>query len=57
MREDLFTVVSELFLTDTAKYADIILPAAMQGEQLDLMVTWGHLYLMLNTPAVGPELM
>ena len=43
-REDLFTVVSELFITDTARYADILLPATMQGEQYDLMVTWGHLY-------------
>ncbi|MHC2020388.1 molybdopterin-containing oxidoreductase family protein [Methylobacterium sp. CM6247] len=53
MREDLFTVVSELFVTDTAKYADIVLPATMQAEQLDIMVTWGHLYLMLNTPAIA----
>ncbi|MBX9930938.1 MAG: molybdopterin-dependent oxidoreductase [Methylobacterium sp.] len=52
-REDLFTVVSELFVTDTAKYADILLPATMQGEQLDIMVTWGHLYLMLNQPAIA----
>ena len=52
LREDLFTVVSELFVTDTARYADLILPAAMQGEQYDLMVTWGHLYMMLNRPAV-----
>lgn len=52
MREDLFTVVSELFITDTAKYADILLPATMQAEQFDLMVTWGHLYLMLNQPAI-----
>jgi anaerobic selenocysteine-containing dehydrogenase len=52
MREDLFTVVSELFVTDTAKYADLILPATMQGEQYDLMVTWGHLYMMLNQPAI-----
>ena len=52
MREDLFTVVSELFITDTARYADLLLPAAMQAEQLDLMVTWGHLYLMLNQPAI-----
>jgi anaerobic selenocysteine-containing dehydrogenase len=51
-REDLFTVVSEQFLTDTAKYADIILPAAMQAEQYDLQVTWGHLYVMLNQPAI-----
>lgn len=53
-REDLFTVVSELFINDTAKYADILLPAAMQAEQYDLMVTWGHLYLMLNQPAIRP---
>jgi anaerobic selenocysteine-containing dehydrogenase len=51
-REDLFTVVSELFVTDTARYADILLPASMQGEQYDLMVTWGHLYMMLNQPAI-----
>ncbi|MGI9302854.1 MAG: molybdopterin-containing oxidoreductase family protein [Gammaproteobacteria bacterium] len=53
-REDLFTVVSELFVTDTAKYADILLPATMQAEQYDLMVTWGHLYAMLNQPAIEP---
>ena len=52
MREDLFTVCSELFLTDTAKYADILLPATMQAEQYDIMVTWGHLYLQLNLPAI-----
>jgi anaerobic selenocysteine-containing dehydrogenase len=51
-REDLFTVVSELFLTDTARYADIILPSTLQGEQYDLQVTWGHLYVMLNQPAI-----
>jgi anaerobic selenocysteine-containing dehydrogenase len=51
-REDLFTVVSELFLTDTARYADIILPSALQAEQYDLQVTWGHLYVMLNQPAI-----
>lgn len=53
-REDLFTVVSELFITDTARYADLLLPATMQAEQLDLMVTWGHLYVMLNQPAILP---
>jgi anaerobic selenocysteine-containing dehydrogenase len=51
-REDLFTVCSELFLTDTAKYADILLPSTMQAEQYDIMVTWGHLYIMLNQPAI-----
>jgi anaerobic selenocysteine-containing dehydrogenase len=53
-REDLFTVVSELFVTDTAKYADLLLPATMQAEQYDLMLTWGHFYLMLNQPAIPP---
>jgi anaerobic selenocysteine-containing dehydrogenase len=53
-REDLFTVVSELFITDTALYADIILPATLQAEQYDLQVTWGHLYVMLNQPAIEP---
>jgi anaerobic selenocysteine-containing dehydrogenase len=51
-REDLFTVVSEHFVTDTARYADLLLPATMQAEQLDIMVTWGHLYLSLNQPAI-----
>lgn len=53
-REDLFMVTSELFITDTAKYSDIILPAAMQAEVYDLMVTWGHLYASLNQPAIKP---
>ena len=51
-REDLFTVVSELFITDTASYADIILPACMQAEQTDLMWSWGHHYLTMNLPAI-----
>ncbi|CAN5562234.1 molybdopterin-dependent oxidoreductase [soil metagenome] len=54
MRDDLFTVVSEHFVTDTAKFADLILPATMQAEQLDIMVTWGHLYISLNQPAIDP---
>ena len=53
-REDLFTVVSEHFLTDTALYADIVLPATTQLEQLDVMFSWGHLYLAFNEPAVAP---
>jgi len=53
-REDLFTIVSELCMTDTARYADIILPATLQAEQYDLAVTWGHLYVMLNQPAISP---
>ena len=53
-REDLFTVVSEQFLTDTADYADIVLPATTQLEQFDIMFSWGHLYLSLNKPAIEP---
>jgi anaerobic selenocysteine-containing dehydrogenase len=54
-REDLFTVVVEQFLTDTARYADVVLPATTQIEQLDLAISWGHLYLALNQPAIAPR--
>ncbi|MBD1893007.1 molybdopterin oxidoreductase family protein [Coleofasciculus sp. FACHB-SPT9] len=53
-REDLFTVVSEQFMTDTADYADILLPATTQVENLDLMFSWGHTYVTLNMPAISP---
>ena len=53
-REDLFTVVAEHFLTDTAKYADIVLPAAMAGEAEDMMWSWGHFYFTYNEKAVEP---
>lgn len=53
-REDLFTVVSEQFVTDTARYADIVLPATTQLEQFDVMFSWGHLYLSLNAAAIAP---
>jgi anaerobic selenocysteine-containing dehydrogenase len=53
-RDDLFTVVSEQFITDTALYADIVLPATTQLEQFDIMFSWGHLYLTLNEPAIAP---
>jgi len=53
-RENLFTVVSDHFLTDTARYADIVLPATTQLEQLDIMFSWGHFYVSLNTPAIEP---
>lgn len=42
-RDDLFTVVHELFLTDTARYADIVLPATSQLKQVDLHKPYGHL--------------
>ena len=53
-REDLFTVVAEHFITDTAKYADIILPSAMAGEAEDMMWSWGHFYFTYNEKAIDP---
>jgi anaerobic selenocysteine-containing dehydrogenase len=53
-REDLFTVVSEQFLTDTADYADIVLPATTQLEQFDIMFSWGHCYVSINNQAIEP---
>lgn len=53
-REDLFTVVHEQFITDTARYADYVLPATTQIEHLDLMASWGSPYLELNVPAIAP---
>ncbi|MCP9618879.1 molybdopterin-dependent oxidoreductase [Nocardia otitidiscaviarum] len=53
-REDLFTVVLEHFATDTVDYADIVLPATMQPEHLDVLAGYGHLYLVWNEPAVAP---
>ena len=54
-RDDLFTVVHDLFVTDTALYADYVLPATSQIEHLDLSPAWGHLYLALNRPAIAPR--
>jgi anaerobic selenocysteine-containing dehydrogenase len=53
-REDLFTVVLEHFQTDTADYADIVLPATTQLEHFDVHRSYGHTYVMLNTPAIRP---
>jgi anaerobic selenocysteine-containing dehydrogenase len=53
-REDLFTVVVEQFQTDTADYADIVLPATTQLEHFDIHRAYGHLYLLLNRPAIAP---
>jgi anaerobic selenocysteine-containing dehydrogenase len=53
-REDLFTVVLEHFLTDTADHADYVLPATTQLEHWDAHGTYGHIYAMLNQPAVAP---
>ena len=54
-REDLFTVVHEQFITDTALYADIVLPATTQFEHLELMPAWGTTYVSLNAPAIEPR--
>ncbi|HZJ67936.1 MAG TPA: molybdopterin oxidoreductase family protein [Kofleriaceae bacterium] len=53
-RDDLFTVVVDHFLTDTTRYADIVLPATMQIEHKDLLIAYGHLYLSWNEPAAAP---
>jgi anaerobic selenocysteine-containing dehydrogenase len=53
-REDLFTVVHEQFQTDTADYADILLPATTQLEHFDLHGSYGHLYVQTNEPAIAP---
>ena len=53
-REDLFTVVHDLFQTDTADYADILLPAPSHMEQLDIHKSYGHLFLQVNQPAIDP---
>ncbi len=53
-REDLFTVVLEHFQTDTADYADYILPATTQLEHWDIHPAYGHTDVMLNRPAIAP---
>ncbi|OEH84752.1 oxidoreductase [Desulfuribacillus stibiiarsenatis] len=52
MRDDLFTVVHEQFITDTVKYADIVLPAPTSFEYLDLYRSYWHLYLQLSEPVI-----
>jgi anaerobic selenocysteine-containing dehydrogenase len=53
-REDLFTVVHDVYCTDTTRWADIILPATTQLEQLDLNRAYGNYYVQLNRPAIAP---
>ncbi len=53
-REDLFTVVLEHFQTDTADYADYVLPATTQLEHWDVHATYGHFYVVANNPAIEP---
>ena len=54
-REDLFTVVLEHFKTDTADYADYILPATTQLEHWDVHLSYGHTDVLLNRPAIAPQ--
>ncbi|MBI4472002.1 MAG: molybdopterin oxidoreductase family protein [Acidobacteria bacterium] len=53
-REDLFTVVLEHFQTDTADYADILLPATTQLEHFDIHKSYGNVYIQANNPAIRP---
>lgn len=53
-RDDLFTVVHEQFQTDTADYADLLLPATTQLEHFDLHGSYGHLYVQSSNPAIAP---
>ncbi len=54
LREDLFTVVLEHFQTDTADYADYLLPATTQLEHWDIHMAYGHTDVLLNRPAIRP---
>ena len=53
-REDLFTVVLEHFMTDTADQADYVLPATTQLEHLDVHTSYGHTYALINEQAIAP---
>ena len=53
-REDLFTVVLEHFMTDTADLADYVLPATTQLEHLDVHTSYGHTYALINEAAIAP---
>lgn len=54
-RQDLFTVVLEHFQTDTADYADYLLPATTQLEHLDVHTAYGHTDVLINEPAIAPR--
>ncbi|CAN5345995.1 molybdopterin oxidoreductase family protein [soil metagenome] len=53
-REDLFTVVLEHFMTDTADHADYVLPATTQLEHHDVLKPYGHVYAIMNHKAIEP---
>ncbi|WP_370679988.1 molybdopterin-dependent oxidoreductase [Comamonas sp. GB3 AK4-5] len=54
-RNDLFTVVLEHFMTDTADHADYVLPATTQLEHWDIHGSYGHTDVLLNRPAIAPQ--
>ena len=54
-RDDLFTVVLEHFLTDTADHADYVLPATTQLEHWDAHTSYGHTDVLINQPALAPR--
>lgn len=53
-REDLFCVVQEHFMTETALYADLVLPGAMMLESIDLYNGYGHYYVQMHRPVLPP---
>ncbi len=53
-RDDLFTVVHELFFTDTTDYADYILPATTFLEHNDIQGAYGHYFVQLSQKAIEP---
>lgn len=54
-RDDLLTIVLEHFQTDTADYADFLLPATTFLEHADLYTAYGHYYLQWAEPVVAPR--
>lgn len=53
-REDLFTVVIEHFMNDTARYAAFVLPSTTLLEHFEILGSWGHQYISVNNCAVPP---